>query len=117
VTNFQPNPNNRWTSYESNSQSDWLEIDFGKEIEFRRVELAIYDDHGGVQAPASYVVQYWTGREWHNVRNSKFTPEQPVGDQWNSVSFEPAKSTRIRVVFTHKGQAKSGVTEIMVFND
>lgn len=41
-------PMNRWTSYESKSETDWLEIDFGREVEFRRMELAIYDDRGGV---------------------------------------------------------------------
>ncbi len=37
---------NRWTSYESKNKADWLAIDFGKPTEFRRVELAIYDDRG-----------------------------------------------------------------------
>ncbi len=57
-TNFLPEPMNRWTSYESKSESDWLEIDFGKPVEFRRVELAMYDDRGGVQPPTSYIIQF-----------------------------------------------------------
>ena len=55
--NFLPSPLNRWTSYESPNESDWLEIDFGAEKTFSRVELAIYDDRGGVQAPARYDVE------------------------------------------------------------
>jgi hypothetical protein len=51
---FLPSPMNRWTSYESKSQTDWLEIDFGRRVEFRRVELAIYDDRGGVQPPTAH---------------------------------------------------------------
>jgi hypothetical protein len=117
ITNFLPNPNNRWTSYESTSPTDWLEIDFGRETEFRRVELAIYDDRGGVQAPESFVIQHWTGSDWKEVSNGKKSPEKPAGNQWNEVRFDPVKSAKLRIIFTHKGQSRSGVTEVMLWND
>jgi F5/8 type C domain len=116
-TVFLPTPMNRWTSYESNSDSDWLEIDFGREVEFRRIELAIYDDRGGVQPPNSYLVQHWNGNEWQEVANAKKSPEQPLGSQWNEARFDPIKSTKARVVFTHRGKARSGVSEILIWND
>jgi F5/8 type C domain len=71
--NFQPNPNNRWTSYESPNQEDWLEVDFGKEVEFNRVEVHIYDDRGGVQAPESLEIQSFHGGKWKNLREAKPT--------------------------------------------
>jgi F5/8 type C domain len=116
-TVFLPTPMNRWTSYESKSESDWLEIDFGQEVEFRRVELAIYDDRGGVQPPTSYVIQHWHGTDWHDVANIKKSPEQPAGSQWNEARFDPVKSAKVRIVFTHRGQSRSGVTEVLVWND
>jgi hypothetical protein len=117
ITNFLPSPMNRWTSYESKSLTDWLEIDFGKEVEFRRIELAIYDDSGGVQPPTSYLIQHWTGTEWRDVSNLKLTPEQPLGSHWNTARFDPVQSSKARIVFTHKGQARSGVSEVMIWND
>ncbi len=117
ITNFLPSPMNRWTSYESKSATDWLEIDFGKEVEFRRVELAIYDDRGGVQPPTSYIIQHWTGADWRDVSNAKKTPAQPLGSQWNESRFDPVRSTKARIVFTHQGQSRSGVSEVMVWND
>lgn len=116
-TVFLPSPMNRWTSYESKSPTDWIEIDFGKEIEFRRVELAIYDDRGGVQAPTSYSLQYWNGADWQAIGGVKKIPEQPLGGQWNEVRFDPVKTAKLRVVFVHKGQARSGVSELHVWND
>jgi hypothetical protein len=116
-TVFLPTPMNRWTSYESKTKSDWLEIDFGQRTEFRRIELAIYDDRGGVQPPESYVVEYWTGSEWKQVTEAVQTPEKPEGSQWNSVVFQPVQSTKVRLVFTHRGDARSGVSEVMVWND
>ena len=116
-TVFLPTPMNRWTSYESKAEADWLEIDFGREVEFRRVELAIYDDRGGVQAPTSYVIQHWNGTEWRDVGNVKKSPEQPLGSQWNEARFDPVKSSKSRIVFTHRGQSRSGVSEVLIWND
>jgi hypothetical protein len=117
ITNFSPTPTNRWTSYESKTPSDWLQIDFGQPTQFRRVELGIYDDRGGVQPPEKYEIQYWDGQEWAAVEDLRLTPEQSVGSQWNSAVFRPVTSRQLRIVFTHRGDARSGVTEVMVWND
>jgi hypothetical protein len=114
---FSPSPHNRWTSYESPNASDWLAIDFGKVQRIGRVELAIYDDHGGVQAPASYMVQVWNGESWQEVIDQKKTPEAPTGGQFNEVVFAPVQGSRLRVVFTHRGKARSGLTEILVWEE
>lgn len=116
-TNFQPNPVNRWTSYESPNVTDWLAIDFGAVQKFSRLELAIYDDRGGVQAPARYDVQYWDGNGWRDVVDAKKSPENPGGGQFNEVRFASVTSSRVRVVFTHAGKARSGVSELMVWEE
>ena len=112
-----PTPHNRWTSYESPNASDWLEIDFGREQEVGRVELAIYDDRGGVQAPADYAVQFWDGTAWRDVAGAKRSPEQPAGGQLNEVRFAKVKAAKVRIVFTHRGRARSGVSEVFVWPD
>jgi hypothetical protein len=115
VISFAPTPHNRWTSYESPNKTDWLMIDFGAEKEVGRGELALYDDGGGVQAPERYIVQYWTGKEWADVSAARRTPEKPVGGQSNEVRFDRVKTSKVRVVFTHRGKARSGVSEILVW--
>ncbi|HEX3148231.1 MAG TPA: discoidin domain-containing protein [Gemmataceae bacterium] len=115
--NFAGSPNNRWTSYESPNASDWLEIDFGVKKTFRRVELAIYDDRGGVQAPASYDVQIWAGTAWQSVPKQKKSPEKPVGGQFNEVAFDAVTASKVRVVFTHPAKARSGVSEMFVWEE
>ncbi len=117
ITNFLPTPMNRWTSYESPSETDWLEIDFGKSVEFRRVELAIYDDRGGVQAPKEYDLEVWDGDRWKKLEGVKKVPEVPMGSQWNSANFAPVTSTKLRINFTNQGKARSGATEVMVWNE
>src|ERR1051325_3286985 len=57
VISFGQTPRNRWTSFESPNPADWVEIDFGEEKRIGRIELAIFDDRGGVKAPENYNVQ------------------------------------------------------------
>ncbi|MFO0013960.1 MAG: MGH1-like glycoside hydrolase domain-containing protein [Planctomycetota bacterium] len=114
-TMFAPTPMNRWTSYESPSDSDWLEIQFGKTVAFSRVELGIYDDRGGVQPPASFAIEIWDNGQWRRVDAEEHRPEKPAGSQWNEVRFETVRSDRMRIVFQHQLPAKSGVTEVMVW--
>jgi hypothetical protein len=115
VISYAPTPHNRWTSYESSNKTDWLEIDFGAAKSVGRVEMAIYDDSGGVQAPASYTVQHWGGAAWRDVNAPRKVPATPVGGQINEVSFDKVETSKLRVVFTHKGKARSGVSEVLVW--
>lgn len=116
-TNFLPNPVNRWTSYESRGRQDWLEVDLGEEKSFSRMELAIYDDRGGVQPPLKYEVQYWDGKTWRPVTGAKKSPEKPTGSVFNEVTFDPVTARKTRVVFTHDGNARSGVTEWLIWKE
>jgi hypothetical protein len=103
---------NRWTSYGSPNETDWLEVDFGTEKEVGRVVLHIYDDRGGVQPPEKYVVQAWTGTAWQAVDQQVNQPAIPTGGMANTATFTKAKTSKIRVLFTNKGKARSGVTEL-----
>jgi hypothetical protein len=113
--NFHPEPSNRWTAYDSPNAEDWLAVDFGKPVTVGRLELGLYDDRGGVRPPARYRVQAWDGERWADVANPVMSPETPAGGRFNEVRFTPVMTSRVRVVFTHAGQAKSGVTELLAF--
>jgi hypothetical protein len=116
ITSFSPeSPHNRWSAFESPNASDWLEIDFGQEKQVGRVELALYSDGGGVQAPASYTIQLWDGKGWVEAANQRKEPEKPTGQQFNTVKFDPARASKVRVVFTQAPRGKAGVSEMMVW--
>jgi hypothetical protein len=112
---YQSNPVNRWTSYGSTNSADWLEVDFGAPKTFGRVEVLLYDDRGGVQPPAAYSVQVFTNGFWQEVPGVVREPATPTGSAANNATFAPVTAGRMRVVFTHKGKARSGVTELMVW--
>lgn len=114
---FLPTPMNRWTCFESPNATDWLEIDFGREIKTSRIELAIYDDRGGVQAPKSYSVQRWDGKSWLDVEEPVSNPVMPMGGQMNEIRFKSLLATKLRIVFVHAGKSRSGVSEILVWKE
>lgn len=113
--NYQPSPVNRWTSYGSPRESDWLEVDFGQPRSFRRVELLIYDDRGGVQPPRAIAIEAWKDGAWHLVENAVAEPATPEGNRSNTIRFDPVTASKVRAVFTHAGKARSGVTEFEVW--
>lgn len=114
---FAPNPHNRWTTYDSPNASDWLEVDWGETRPVSRVELYIYDDRGGVQAPQTYQVQYWDGQTWRAVTGARHQPARPTGGVINTARFTTVNTAKIRVLFIHAGAARSGLTEIEVWRD
>jgi hypothetical protein len=113
--NYRPAPNNRWTAYESPNETDWLEIDFGSPKAFSRIELHFYDDRGGVQPPASVAVQYFGDDQWHDVTDATMLPKRPQGSTMNTITFRRVSANKLRVVFSHAGKSRSGLTEIEVW--
>jgi hypothetical protein len=62
-------------------------------------------------------VEYFDGKEWKAASGQKRSPEKAAGGSMNAVRFDRVSASKVRLVCTHKGQAKSGVTEMEVWND
>ena len=117
IVSYQTNPNNRWTAYESPNATDWLEVDFGRPCTFARLELALFDDRGGVQAPERFHIETFLDGAWMPVGDEVHALGQPLGNALNEVTFAPVTAAKLRVVFTHRGAARSGVSEIFVWGE
>jgi hypothetical protein len=114
---YEATPMNRWTAYGSPNATDWLEINFGAPKQINRIDLCLYDDHGGVQPPKSYSIQIWNGSEWQEIPDQVKSPTKPLGSSVNTVTFPKQTTTKFRVMFMNDGQARSGLTEIMAWNE
>ncbi|MCM3626120.1 discoidin domain-containing protein [Paenibacillus glycanilyticus] len=113
IISYSDFPRNRWTAYGSPNESDWVQTEYEHAVSKNMAGIYLYDDGGGVRAPASYDVQYWNGSEWVGVPNQVKTPAEPKGGALNLVSFDTVVSDRYRILMTHQADAKSGITEIM----
>ncbi|TWT36732.1 Beta-L-arabinobiosidase precursor [Posidoniimonas corsicana] len=109
---FSPTPTNRWTSYESGTPTDWLMVEFGEPTRVGRLELYLYDDRGGVQTPRDYRIEFEQDGEWRPVTGVHRSPADPTGGARNTVRFDQVETPSVRVVFTHQGDARSGLTEL-----
>jgi hypothetical protein len=90
-------------------------VDFGEPKALGRVEICLYDDHGGVQPPDSYTVETWNDSGWREVEGQAKSPVKPAGSAVNTVTFPTVTTSKFRVVFVHHGGARSGVTEILAW--
>jgi hypothetical protein len=106
---------NRWTAFETPNREDWLEVDFGRPEEVRRVELFLYGDGRGVVAPEAYRIEAWTGSTWETVGIRARVPEMPMAWALNQLELEPVRTERLRAVFRHALPGATGVAEMRVF--
>ncbi|NOU91775.1 hypothetical protein GC093_00780 [Paenibacillus sp. LMG 31456] len=123
IFSYNESPRDRWTNYGSPNQTDWLAIDFGSVKSFNQVKLYLFNDGGGVQAPASYLIEYWNGSDWKGLINQTKTPAVPEAalssqatpeTTLNMVNFDTVTSSKLRVTFTNKGGSYSGLVELEV---
>jgi hypothetical protein len=105
---------NRWTAYGSPNGEDWLEVDFGSPLRVGRVELYLLADGRGVAAPRSYRIETWNGSAWVAAAERARTPATPTAWALNVVELGPVEASRLRVLFTHDGALRSGLTELRV---
>ena len=109
---YHVSPANRWTDAGSGHASDWLQLDFGVARPVEAVDLYFVDDGGTIRAPARYTLERWNGSGWSTIVGQRRTPARPEGHRDNRVTFPRVETARIRVTFTHRGAAATGLTEI-----
>jgi hypothetical protein len=116
---YSASPHNRWTTFGSKNENDWLQLDFRKEQRIGRVCLHFYADGGGVVAPASYHIEKWSSNNWEEIPGAKKIPASPVAGINNQVTFEPVTTSKIRITFVPRGKqpdkGKVGLSEIEVW--
>ncbi len=114
---YLPEPRNRWTCYESPNAQDWLELAWEQPQDLTRLDVFLFDDRGGVQAPEKLEIQHWNAgsQTWEPIPSLRAQPTKPAGSRRNGFTFPKLTTTRLRLLFTHRQGSKSGVTEIEAF--
>jgi hypothetical protein len=78
-----------------------------------KVDLYWFDDNAGIDLPASYTIQYWNGTAWANVANPSGLGV--LADQYNTTTFTPVSTTRLRINITAKATTSTGISSWKVF--
>jgi len=104
---------NWWSTYRSQSITDWYALDFGQPREVSQVKLYLYADGKTYGKPDDYNIEYYDGKQWLPVTVKERTPSNPVGNTVNTVIFKNVRTKQIKVNFKqHSKGLHIAVSEI-----
>ncbi|MEH0573424.1 MULTISPECIES: discoidin domain-containing protein [Streptomyces] len=107
-----------WGAGGSSNSQDWYELNFGAARTLNEVRLYFKDSRPAsttYRAPSAYTIQYYDGSSWVNVPGQTKSPAVPRAN-YNLVQFPAISAQRVRVLATNASGAKTGLTEVKVFN-
>ncbi|GIH60444.1 carbohydrate-binding protein [Microbispora siamensis] len=97
--------NPRWGTWPQQG-TQWVQLEWPAPVKVNKSDVYFFDDGGGVRVPASWKIQYWDGAAFKDIQ-----ADYPVAaDKYNTVSFDPVTTTRLRVVL-ESGQGSVGLLE------
>jgi hypothetical protein len=107
-----------WGAAGSPNAQDWYEVNLGGAKTVSEVRLYVKDSRPAsttYRAPSAYQIQYLDGSTWTTVSGQVKTPAVPQGN-YNRVTFTLVSAQRIRVLLTNASGARSGLTEVKIYN-
>ncbi|WP_406311502.1 discoidin domain-containing protein [Streptosporangium sp. NBC_01639] len=107
-----------WGAGGSANSQDWYELNLGSAKTLNEVRLYFKDSRpasGTYRAPSAYDIQYHNGSSWVSVPGQTKSPGAPRAN-YNKVQFPALSAQRVRVLATNASGAKTGLTEIKIYN-
>ncbi|SNY63925.1 discoidin domain-containing protein [Paractinoplanes atraurantiacus] len=104
--------NPRWGTW-PNQGEQWAELTWPAAQTLRSAQVYFFDDGQGIDLPASWKLQYWTGTAYADVPSASGYPT--AANQYNQVTFGQISTTRLRVALT-SGTASVGLLEVKAFS-
>ncbi|MEU5029599.1 discoidin domain-containing protein [Streptomyces milbemycinicus] len=107
-----------WGAGGSPNSQDWYELNFGTARTLNEVRVHFKDSRPAsatYRAPSAYTIQYYNGSSWVDAPGQTKTPAAPQAN-YNVVRFPSLSAQRIRVLATNASGAKTGLTEVKVYN-
>ncbi|MBN2035199.1 MAG: family 43 glycosylhydrolase [Chitinispirillaceae bacterium] len=91
----------------------WVVYTWSSAVAVGRIEVYWFEDTVSTSRPLSYSVEYWNGSAYSTVNN-------PVGlgtsaNQYNSTTFTPVNTTRLRLSMTPQSGRSTGIMEWKVY--
>ena len=93
---------------------EWVEYDFNKPEIISKTKVYWFDDgpDGGCRIPDSWEILYLNGNIWESV--SAKTPYKVTKDGWDSLLFNPVKTTALKIKVKLNKDFASGIYEWIV---
>lgn len=119
VISYGEHPDNRWTNEADTPRSgDWISITFGDynpvKYTVDQVEVHWYEDQV-CSSPASLKISYMQGSDWIEVPNLH-SSQTAVSNQPIEYTFDPIRTSAIRIDMNAQSDKAIGVTEVKIFD-
>ncbi|MFD1365417.1 DUF6055 domain-containing protein [Actinoplanes sichuanensis] len=105
--------NRRWGTWPETGRQ-WAELQWPSAVTVGRAQTYFFDDGNGVRLPASWRLQYWTGTAYADV--PKASGYARAANAYNTVTFTPVTTTRLRFVLRASGTSSVGLLETTAFS-
>lgn len=94
--------------------TEWVQYEWVSPVTTDKIEVYWWVDGAGIGLPASYRVTYWNGEKFVPVQN-------PTGlgiarDAFNTTTFAPVTTDRIRLEIVSDGRLSTGILEWRVYS-
>jgi hypothetical protein len=101
----------RMTWWDHRGSKEWIAMEFDEPHTFSKAEVYWFDDtgRGACRVPASWQLLYKDGDRWLPVETS--SPYAVARDQFNGVTFEPVRTTALRIEVQLQPSFSGGVLE------
>ncbi|MEC0176663.1 putative Ig domain-containing protein [Paenibacillus favisporus] len=96
-------------NWDTHGTEQWVQYNFDQPVTLSSSEVYWFDDHDGIDLPASFYIQYWDGSAWVEVSNPSEYGVLP--DQFNVTTFDPVTTTKIRLTMKAKETTSTGIQQ------
>ncbi|GAA4445414.1 Ig domain-containing protein [Phytohabitans houttuyneae] len=108
-----PNQGSRWGTWPQQGEQ-WAELTWPSAQALSQVQVYFFDDNQGIDLPASWRLQYWTGSSYVDVPGAGAYTRN--ANAYNTVTFSPVNTTRLRVVLQSAPNLSVGLLEVKAFS-
>ncbi|MDR0671382.1 MAG: glycoside hydrolase family 127 protein [Oscillospiraceae bacterium] len=107
----------RWTCWTEpiRDVEEWVEIDFGQEVEANRANLVVYTDTGASQPPASVEIRYFDGEAFVPVSGQTALSPAPAAGS-NAYDFDTVTTSILRAYMTPQSGKAITLQEFEVYH-
>lgn len=107
----------RFTWWDHKGTNEWVQYNFDKEYTFKGVKVYWFDDTGSgeCRVPESWEVLYLKDGKWTPVPNPSL--RTTTRNRYNEVTFDPIKTTALRLSVQLQPDFSSGILEWKVIKD
>ena len=79
-------------------------------------KIYFYEDDKIYKRPDNFIIEYWNGKQWENIKEKSRIPVSDVGKTVNTVTFHKVVTTSVKIIFKNESNKYAvAVVEIQLF--